>query len=119
MVENLHTKNDPWSAGSRIAKQRTNKQKTTELAAFLPESDNEDEFPPGWEERATLSGQVEEDNIRIEHRFKNNKIIKTNLFLRRSTTQIMTWSRLSGRIRGLAVGKKSLKIFLLAGSARL
>lgn len=28
------------------------------MAAFLPESDSEDELPPGWEERATLSGQV-------------------------------------------------------------
>jgi len=46
------------SSGSGIAKQRTNKPKITEKAAFLPESDNEDELPPGWEERATLSGQV-------------------------------------------------------------
>jgi len=28
------------------------------MAAFLPESDSEDELPPGWEERATLAGQV-------------------------------------------------------------
>jgi len=26
--------------------------------AFMPESDSEDELPPGWEERATLEGQV-------------------------------------------------------------
>ena len=24
----------------------------------MPESDSEDELPPGWEERATLEGQV-------------------------------------------------------------
>lgn len=28
------------------------------MSAFLPESDSEDELPPGWEERATLQGQV-------------------------------------------------------------
>ena len=28
------------------------------MSAFLPESDSEDELPPGWEERATLSGAV-------------------------------------------------------------
>ena len=28
------------------------------MSAFLPESDSEDELPPGWEERATLSGSV-------------------------------------------------------------
>jgi len=27
-------------------------------SAFMPESDSEDELPPGWEERATLEGQV-------------------------------------------------------------
>ena len=26
------------------------------MSAFLPESDSEDELPPGWEERSTLSG---------------------------------------------------------------
>ena len=28
------------------------------MSAFLPESDSEDELPPGWEERATLQGEV-------------------------------------------------------------
>jgi len=28
------------------------------MAAYLPESDSEDELPPGWEERATLQGEV-------------------------------------------------------------
>eukprot|EP00092_Neocalanus_flemingeri_P035941 GFUD01039134.1.p1 GENE.GFUD01039134.1~~GFUD01039134.1.p1 ORF type:complete len:412 (+),score=136.84 GFUD01039134.1:62-1297(+) len=28
------------------------------MSAFLPESDSEDELPPGWEERSTLSGSV-------------------------------------------------------------
>ena len=28
------------------------------MSAFLPESDSEDELPPGWEERSTLSGCV-------------------------------------------------------------
>jgi len=28
------------------------------MSAFLPESDSEDELPPGWEERATLAGEV-------------------------------------------------------------
>jgi len=28
------------------------------MSAFLPESDSEDELPPGWEERATLEGGV-------------------------------------------------------------
>ncbi len=28
------------------------------MAAFMPETDSEDELPPGWEERATLSGDV-------------------------------------------------------------
>jgi len=28
------------------------------MSAFLPESDSEDELPPGWEERATLGGAV-------------------------------------------------------------
>lgn len=28
------------------------------MAAFLPETDSEDELPPGWEERATLPGDV-------------------------------------------------------------
>lgn len=28
------------------------------MSAFMPESDSEDELPPGWEERATASGSV-------------------------------------------------------------
>lgn len=28
------------------------------MAAFLPDTDSEDELPPGWEERATLDGKV-------------------------------------------------------------
>lgn len=28
------------------------------MSAFLPESDSEDELPPGWEERATIQGEV-------------------------------------------------------------
>jgi len=36
------------------------------MAAFLPESDSEDELPPGWEERATLSGQVYYANHDLE-----------------------------------------------------
>jgi len=28
------------------------------MSAFLPESDSEDELPPGWEERSTLGGEV-------------------------------------------------------------
>lgn len=28
------------------------------MAAILPDSDSEDELPPGWEERATLDGSV-------------------------------------------------------------
>lgn len=28
------------------------------MSAFLPDSDSEDELPPGWEERATEDGAV-------------------------------------------------------------
>jgi len=28
------------------------------MAAIMPDSDSEDELPPGWEERATLDGSV-------------------------------------------------------------
>ena len=28
------------------------------MSAFIPEEDSEDELPPGWEERATLHGEV-------------------------------------------------------------
>ena len=28
------------------------------MSAFVPESDSEDELPPGWEERTTMVGQV-------------------------------------------------------------
>jgi hypothetical protein len=28
------------------------------MAAMLPDSDSEDELPPGWEERATADGRV-------------------------------------------------------------
>lgn len=28
------------------------------MASLLPDSDSEDELPPGWEERATLDGSV-------------------------------------------------------------
>jgi hypothetical protein len=28
------------------------------MAAIMPDSDSEDELPPGWEERATVDGSV-------------------------------------------------------------
>lgn len=29
-----------------------------DMASYLPDTDSEDELPPGWEERATLDGKV-------------------------------------------------------------
>ena len=36
------------------------------MSAFIPESDSEDELPPGWEERATLNGEVYYANHQVK-----------------------------------------------------
>ena len=42
----------------RILKNSLSDNYRATMSAFLPESDSEDELPPGWEERATLQGEV-------------------------------------------------------------
>ena len=37
---------------------RTSENGTGEMSVFMPDSDSEDELPPGWEERSTVDGNV-------------------------------------------------------------
>ena len=77
MVENLHTKNDPWSAGSGIAKQRTNKQTT------VKESSEEAATPKKAPEEAAEKSPEEAHvkNVRNPVPFVAAPKMKSTLFL--------------------------------------
>ena len=76
------------------------------MSAFLPESDSEDELPPGWEERATLQGEVGVGTLFNPTHSHD---------LPRCTMQTMNSRPLNGNTRGQDEGKQLEKTCLSVG----
>ena len=74
------------------------------MAAFLPETDSEDELPGEWEERATVDGSVY---------YANHGTSSTQWTHPRSVTGPLSFLNIS--CKGLARGRLSVPAFPLGG----
>ena len=86
------------------------------MSAFLPESDSEDELPPGWEERATLQGEV--NSIPLYPNLAVYYLTNDRLYYR-FITQITTNLPPNGNTQEQGGGKQLAKTCHLVGREEL